>query len=156
MPLTPSLMAPGNAEEMATYYVDVFPDGKLHEILRMTMPDGTQAVITARFSIHGSDVLIVNGGPGNDTSFTEALSLTINCADQAEVDHYWNRFVGDGGQEVACGWCRDRFGVFWQVIPVQLPELLGDPDPERAARAFGAMQEMIRIDIDALRRAVEG
>lgn len=155
MSLTPSLMVPGNAEEMADYYADVFPDGKIHEILRMTMPDGSEAVITARLELNGTDLLMVNGGPDNDTTFTEAFSLTINCADQAEVDHFWNRFVGDGGQEIACGWCRDRFGLFWQVVPTGLPKLLSDPDPERAKKAFEAMQTMIKIDIDALRRAVE-
>lgn len=153
MPLTPSLLVPGTAEEMANYYADVFPDARFHEILRMTMPDGHESVITARLELNGTELLLVNGGPGNDTTFTEAFSLTINCADQVEVDHFWGRLVGDGGQEVACGWCRDKFGVFWQVIPTGLPALLSDPDPDRAKRAFEAMQTMIKIDIDAIRQA---
>lgn len=141
---------------MANYYADVFPDGEVLDIVKMPMPDGNEAVITSMVRANGTDILMVNGGPSNNTEFTEAFSLTINCEDQKEVDHFWSRFVGDGGSEVACGWCRDQFGVFWQVIPVELPQLLSNPDPEKAAKAFAAMQEMIKIDIETLKQAVEG
>lgn len=155
MALTPSLLVPGNAEEMATYYAGVFRESDEPIFVRMPMPDGSAQIITATVRLNGTEILMVNGGPDNNTEFTEAFSLTINAKDQAEVDHFWNRFVGDGGKEVACGWCRDKFGVFWQVIPVELPQALADPDPERAARAFFAMQEMIKIDIEAIKSAMD-
>jgi predicted 3-demethylubiquinone-9 3-methyltransferase (glyoxalase superfamily) len=83
------------------------------------------------------------------------MNIMINCKDQDEVDHFWNRFVGDGGKEIDCGWCNDKFGVFWQVVPVEMMHYLGDPDPERSGKAFAAMMTMKKIDINAIKAAVE-
>lgn len=154
MALVPSLLVPGTAEAMASYYVDVFPDGELLDVMRMPMPDGTQQVITASIHVNDTQLLFVNGGQGE--TFNDSFSLTIQCKDQDEVDHFWNRFVGDGGRERDCGWCEDRFGFRWQVIPVGMPRLLQDPDPERAGRAMQAMMTMRKIDINAMRAAADG
>lgn len=154
MTLVPSLLVPGTAEVMATYYADVFPDGEILDVFRAPMPDGTEQVITASIRINGTQILFVNGGQGE--TFNDSVSLTINCEGQDEVDHFWNRFVGDGGKERDCGWCEDKFGFRWQVIPVEMPRLLQDPDPERAGRAMQAMMTMQKIDINAMKAAVEG
>jgi predicted 3-demethylubiquinone-9 3-methyltransferase (glyoxalase superfamily) len=82
--------------------------------------------------------------------------MAVECADQHEVDHYWDRLIAGGGQPVQCGWLRDRFGLSWQVIPSGLAELLADPDPERCARVYAAMLDMVKLDIGALRAAAEG
>lgn len=155
MALTPSLLVPGNAEEMANYYVEVFPDGELKDIFRIPMPDGSRQTVMANIRVHGTDILLINGTPDHNTEFTEAFSLTINAQNQQDVDYFWDKFVGDGGQEVACGWCRDKFGVFWQVIPTEMPQLLQDPDPVRAAAAFTAMSNMVKIDINAVKAAMD-
>lgn len=154
MPLMPSLMVPGNAEEMAHYYADVFPDGSITNEMKMPGPDGGENYVLANVQLNGTDIMLLNGTMDHDTTFTEAFSFTINCKDQKEVDYFWDRFVGDGGAEVACGWCKDKFGFFWQVIPEEMPACLNDPDPERAGKAFAAMQEMIKIDIDAIKAAM--
>ncbi len=101
----------------------------------------------------GQPFTAINGGP--QFRFNEAVSFLIPCADQAEVDHYWEALT-DGGEEGQCGWLKDRFGVSWQVTPTELSELLGDPDPERASRATKSMLGMTKIDLDAIRAAVDG
>lgn len=154
MVLTPSLLVPGTAEEMANYYVDVFPDGELLDVLRVPMPDGTEQVVTATIRVNGTDILFVNGG--ENEAFNDSFSLTIHCQDQADVDHFWNRFVGDGGKARDCAWCEDKFGFRWQVTPVEMIALLGDPDPERAGRAMAAMMTMQKIDINAIKAAADG
>lgn len=153
MALTPSLLVAGNAEEMANYYTDVFPDGKVEGLFRAPGPDGTEVVITANIVINDTPVLIINGPA--DNKFNDSFSFVINCQDQDEVDHFWNRFVSDGGQEIACGWCKDKFGFSWQVTPVEMPELLQDPDPERAGKAMQAMMGMKKIDLAAMRAAMD-
>lgn len=153
MALTPSLLVAGTAEEMATYYTDVFPDGEISDIFRAPGPDGTDVVITANIVINESPLLIINGTDKN--TFTDAFSFVINCQDQGEVDYFWNRFVGDGGAEIACGWCKDKFGVHWQVTPVEMPQLLQDPDPERAGKAMQAMMGMKKLDLAAMKAAMD-
>lgn len=153
MSLTTSFLVPGNAQEMVDYYMDVFAGSELVDSLRIPGPDGQEMLVTAVLRMRGSDVLFINGG--EDKGFTESISLVINCESQEEVDHFWTRFVGDGGNEIACGWCNDKFGVFWQVIPVEMRSLLGDPDPERAGKAMAAMQEMYKIDIPAMKAAMD-
>lgn len=153
MALTPSLLVGGNAEELANYYVDVFPDGVVEGIFRVPGPDGEEVVVTVNVRLNDTPVLIINGpaeSPPNDS-----FSFVINCKDQAEVDHFWNRFVGDGGAEIACGWCKDKFGFFWQVTPVEMPELLQDPDPVRAGKAMQAMMQMKKLDINAMKAAMD-
>lgn len=153
MSLTLSFLVPGTVQEMIDYYQDVFTDAKLVDSLRIPGPDGAEMLVTAVLNIRGSDVLFINGG--EDRGFTESMSLVINCESQDEVDHFWNRFVGDGGKEIACGWCNDKFGVYWQVIPTEMRSLLGDPDPERAGKAMAAMGEMYKIDLPAMKAAMD-
>lgn len=150
MALMPSMLVAGKAEDMANYYADVFPDGVVENMFRSTGPDGNESVITASIRINDTPVLIINGP---DHKPNEANSFVISCKDQAEVDHFWNRFVGDGGEEGNCGWCKDKFGFSWQVVPVEMPELFGDP--ERGAKAFQAMMTMNKIDLNAIKAAMD-
>ncbi len=144
----PCLWFDGRAEEAAEYYVSVFPDSAVTQVTRG--PEGR--AMTVSFSLDGHDYVALNGGP--QFTFTEAISFQIHCADQDEVDHYWSRLT-DGGQESQCGWLKDRFGVSWQVVPVELFTLLGDPDPGRAQRATQAMLQMRKIDVATMRRAAD-
>jgi predicted 3-demethylubiquinone-9 3-methyltransferase (glyoxalase superfamily) len=142
-------------EAAANYYASIFADSKIGRITRYTEagsgPAG--AVVTVEFELNGQKFLALNGGP--QYTFNEAISLTIACADQEEVDYYWSR-LAEGGQEVACGWVRDRYGLFWQVVPAVLPDMIADPDPEKARRAFEAMFTMTKLDIAALQKAYAG
>ena len=108
--------------------------------------------MTVSFELDGQRLAALNGGP--DFSFTEAVSFQVACADQDEVDHYWNA-LSEGGEEGPCGWLKDRFGLSWQIVPNALPRLLGDPDPERAQRVMAAMLKMKKIEIAELERAAE-
>ena len=106
------------------------------------------------FELFGQRFTGINGGP--EFPQTEAVSFLVPCADQAEVDHYWEALLAGGGQESQCGWLKDRFGVSWQVVPDGMDDVFADPDPERAQRAMQAMLSMVKIDIEALRRAADG
>jgi len=109
--------------------------------------------MTVEFELDGQRFVGINGGP--EFPFTEAISLQIDCADQGEVDHYWDRLT-DGGEEVQCGWLRDRYGVSWQVVPQGMEELFRDPDKDRAQRAMQAMLGMKKLDVAALQAAADG
>jgi predicted 3-demethylubiquinone-9 3-methyltransferase (glyoxalase superfamily) len=152
--IVPCLWFDGQAVEAADLYTSVFPDSKVLAVTRygpdMPVPEGT--VMTVNFTLDGTEFVGLNGGP--QFPFTEAISFQIHCADQAEVDHYWSR-LSEGGQEVECGWLKDRFGVSWQVVPTALIELMNDPDGGRAERATQAMLRMRKIDIAELRRAAD-
>jgi predicted 3-demethylubiquinone-9 3-methyltransferase (glyoxalase superfamily) len=143
-------------EEAAEFYCSLFPDSKITGVQRYgeagPRPAGTAMVVT--FQLDGRPFAALNGGP--EFKFSEAVSLMIECADQEEVDRYWDAFVGGGGQESDCGWCKDRYGFSWQVVPRRLQELLGDPDPGRAQRAMAAMLQMKKIDVAALEAAADG
>ena len=152
MSLTPSFLVSGAAEDMASYYTDVFPDGEVIDIFRAPMGEGDPVVITASIRVAGTDILIINGP---DHTPNESFSFVVNCKDQDEVDYYWSRFVGDGGQEGMCGWCKDKFGFSWQVTPVEMPQLLGDPDPVRAGKAMQAMMTMRKLDLNAMKAAMD-
>src|SRR5690606_4131220 len=108
-------------------------------------------VLTVSFEIEGLQVTGINAGP--EFPFTDAVSLSIDCKDQAEVDYYWRKLALEGGTEVQCGWCKDRFGFSWQVVPRRLVELQADPDPAVRARVTGAMLQMVKLDIAALEKA---
>jgi predicted 3-demethylubiquinone-9 3-methyltransferase (glyoxalase superfamily) len=142
-------------EAAANYYTSIFADSKIGRITRYTeagpRPAGT--VVTVEFELNGQKFLALNGGPQH--TFNEAISLTITCTDQDEVDYYWNR-LAEGGQEVACGWVKDRYGLFWQVVPAVLPDMIADPDPEKARRVNEAMFTMTKLDIAALQKAYAG
>ncbi|MFA7249990.1 MAG: VOC family protein [Dehalococcoidia bacterium] len=148
------------AEEAARFYTGIFRDSRLGAIARY--PDAGReihgkppgSVMTVEFELNGQPLVALNGGP--NFTFNEALSLEVDCADQAEVDYYWDR-LSEGGDPGAqqCGWLKDRFGVSWQVVPRALQELLNDPDRAKSERAFEAMLQMKKLDIQALHRAIE-
>lgn len=153
--LTTCLWFDTQAEEAAQFYCDVFPDSKIigRQLYGESGPRPAGMVMTVEFSLRGQRFVGLNGGP--EFCFDEAISFQIGCADQEEVDHYWGRLT-EGGEVSQCGWCKDRFGVSWQVVPTALPELLGDPDPGRAERAMTAMLGMSKLDVAALRQAADG
>jgi predicted 3-demethylubiquinone-9 3-methyltransferase (glyoxalase superfamily) len=137
-------------EEAMRFYTSVFKNSKMGELMRG--PDGK--VMGGTFTLEGVEFMGLNGGP--QFTFTEAISLFVDCKDQKEVDEFWAKLTADGGEESQCGWLKDKFGLSWQIIPSALPELLGDKDPTRAKRALEAMLTMRKIDIAALRRAADG
>ena len=142
-------------EAAANYYASIFADSKIGRITRYTEagPGPAGAVVTVEFEVNGQKFLALNGGP--QYTFNAAISFVISCADQDEVDYYWSR-LAEGGQEVACGWVTDRYGVSWQVVPAVLADLMADPDPVKAARVAGAMLTMTKLDIAALQKAYAG
>ena len=152
--LQPCLWFDRDAEEAARFYADTFPDSRIGDVMRAPgdYPAGHEGdVLTVEMTILGMPFVLLNGGP--QFRFNESVSFQIATEDQAETDRYWNAITGNGGEESMCGWCRDRFGLWWQVTPKRLTELVtGGGDA--AARAFAAMMTMKKIDIDALDRAV--
>jgi predicted 3-demethylubiquinone-9 3-methyltransferase (glyoxalase superfamily) len=152
---TTCLWFDGRAEEVAQHYTSIFRDGKIGLVSRYTEagPGTAGEVLAVQFEINGQRFMGLNGGP--QYTFSPAISFQVHCRDQEEVDYYWER-LGEGGQEVACGWVTDKFGVSWQVVPDALVEMISDPDPEKATRATQAMLSMTKFDIAALRRAYEG
>ncbi|MFC9820391.1 VOC family protein [Streptomyces erythrochromogenes] len=152
---TTCLWFDGEAEAAADYYLSVFKDGRLGRIARYTEanPEQEGSVMTVEFEINGQRFVGLNGGP--QFRFTEAISFQIDCADESEADYYYDALTSDGGQESACGWVKDRFGVSWQVVPPGAVELVSDPDPKRAARAMAAMMKMKKLDVAEMRRAAD-
>ncbi|MGO4448539.1 VOC family protein [Phyllobacterium sp. TAF24] len=138
------------AEEAANFYVSLFKDSKIVDILR---PAGSERALTVVFQLGGQEIVALNGGP--QYKFTEAISLTIDCASQEEVDYFWEK-LSAGGEERACGWLKDKYGLFWQVVPSRMIELLQDKDPGRAQRAMNAMMQMVKIDIATIEKAADG
>ncbi|GGQ53207.1 VOC family protein [Streptomyces althioticus] len=154
---TTCLWFDGQAEEAAQFYVSVFDGSKLGEVVRNTgaTPGGEDGtVLTVEFTANGQKFVALNGGP--EFRFTEAISFQLDCDDQAEIDHYWEKLVEGGGEHGPCGWLKDRFGVSWQVNAKRLTEMIGDPDREKADRAFKAMMTMGKLDIAELERAYAG
>ncbi|MFC9294912.1 VOC family protein [Streptomyces sp. NPDC057011] len=153
---TTCLWFDGNAEEAAHHYVSVFKDGRIGRIGRYTDagPGRAGSVMIVEFEINGQKFTGLNGGP--QFPFTEAVSFQIHCADEPEADYYYDALTRDGGQESACGWVKDKFGLSWQVIPPGAIDLVSDPDPERAARATAAMMKMKKLDVAEMRRAADG
>lgn len=155
--ISPCLWFDGNAEEAARFYTSLFPNSRITSIDRSPgeSPSGpADMVMTVNFTIDGRSFIGLNGGP--DFKFNEAISLSIDCADQAEVDRYWDALTADGGEESVCGWLKDKYGVSWQVVPRRLIELTTGPDREAAARAFEAMLKMVKIDVAEIERAARG
>lgn len=146
-----------DAEAAARFYASVFPNSSVGAVMRAPgdFPDGKQGdVLTVEFTVLGIPCVGLNGGPAFKHS--EAFSFQVSTADQAETDRYWNAIVGNGGQESACGWCKDKWGVSWQITPAALIEAVTDPDRAAAKRAFDAMMKMNRIDIAAIEAARRG
>jgi predicted 3-demethylubiquinone-9 3-methyltransferase (glyoxalase superfamily) len=148
--MTPSLWFDADLEEAISLYSSIFPDAKTHSMLRG--PDG--AVFTAEFELAGQRFKGLNGGPR--FPFTEAISITVECEDQDEVDHHWAALTADGGEPGQCGWLKDKFGLSWQIVPVELLDMVSHGSPEQVGRAMGALQTMTKLDVAALRAAYEG
>ena len=147
----------GGAEEAARFYAATFPDSSVGAVHRAPgdFPAGKKDdVLTVEFSVMGIPCLGLNGGPAFKHS--EAFSFQVATADQAETDRYWNAIVGNGGQEGDCGWCKDRWGLSWQITPIALWKAITDPDPAAAKRAFDTMMQMRKIDIAAIEAAHRG
>jgi 2-polyprenyl-6-hydroxyphenyl methylase/3-demethylubiquinone-9 3-methyltransferase len=147
----------GSALDAATFYAATFPDSEVKAVHRAPgdYPSGKQGdVLTVEFSVLGIPCLGLNGGPAFQHS--EAFSFQVATEDQAETDRYWNAIVNNGGQESACGWCKDRWGLSWQITPRVLAEAIGDPDRVAAKRAFEAMMNMRKIDVAAIEAARRG
>lgn len=147
----------GTALEAATFYAMTFPDSKVNAVhlAPADYPSGKQGdVLTVEFTVLGIPCLGLNGGP--IFAHTEAFSFQVHTDDQAETDRYWNAIVGNGGQESACGWCRDKWGLSWQITPRVLTDAVTHTDPGTAKRAFEAMMTMTKIDIAAIKAAVAG
>jgi predicted 3-demethylubiquinone-9 3-methyltransferase (glyoxalase superfamily) len=147
----------GDAEEAARFYAETFPDSAVGEIYRAPgdFPSGKKGdVLNVWFTVLGIPCLGLNGGPG--IKHTEAFSFQVATADQAETDRYWNAIISNGGQESACGWCKDKWGLSWQITPLALTRAIGDPDPKAAKRAFDAMMTMSKIDIARIESARRG
>ncbi len=146
-----------DAEEAARFYAKTFPDSSVGAVHRAPgdFPSGKQGdVLMVEFSVMGIPCLGLNGGP--EFKHNEAFSFQVATADQAETDRYWNAIVGNGGQESACSWCKDKWGVSWQITPVALLKGITDPDRAAAKRVFDAMMKMGKIDIAAIEAARRG
>src|SRR5438309_2487058 len=156
--ITPFLWFDHQAEEAAKFYVSIFKNSRITSVARYDdeaaqasgRPKGS--VMTVAFELDGQEFTALNGGPLFE--FTEAISLVVNCETQEEVDHFWEK-LSAGGQEVQCGWLKDRFGVSWQVVPTVLSEMLQDKDAQKAKRVMSAMLKMKKLDIAELKRAYE-
>jgi predicted 3-demethylubiquinone-9 3-methyltransferase (glyoxalase superfamily) len=153
--ITPFLWFNGQAEEAARFYVSLFDDSAVTQVVRYgpAGPGPEGAVMTVSFRLAGQSFVALNGGP--QFSFTEAVSFVINCHTQAEIDTLWTA-LSAGGAAGPCGWLKDRYGLSWQVVPAKLPELLGGPDAESAARVMQALCGMQKIDLETLRQAHVG
>jgi predicted 3-demethylubiquinone-9 3-methyltransferase (glyoxalase superfamily) len=154
--ITPNLWFDTEGEEAAKFYTSVFPNSEIRNVSYYgeagPRPAGT--VLTVEFVLDGQPYTALNGGP--EFTFSEAISLMVECADQAEIDYYWDK-LSAGGEESQCGWLKDKFGVSWQIAPAAvLAELFNDPDQARATRAMRAMLGMKKLDIAALRAAADG
>ena len=153
--ISPFLWFDTQAEEAMNFYVSIFPNAKVGNVARYgdAGPGPKGSVMVASFDLEGVHFTALNGGPV--VSFNHAISLLIDCKDQAEVDHYWDR-LGDGGTIQQCGWVTDKFGVTWQVVPEALPRLLSDPDSAKANRVMQAMLQMSKIVVADLEKAHAG
>lgn len=159
--ITPNLWFDNQAEDAARFYTSVFKNAALGNISYYSAegqevhgrPPGS--VMTVEFVLEGQSFVALNGGP--QFTFNEAISLMINCTTQEEIDYYWEQLTPGGDDKAqACGWLKDRFGVSWQVTPIQLDELLRDPDRQKAGRVMQSMLKMKKLDLNALQRAADG
>jgi predicted 3-demethylubiquinone-9 3-methyltransferase (glyoxalase superfamily) len=151
--ITTFLWFDNNAEEAANFYVSVFKNSRILETSHYTEigPGPKGSVMTISFELDGQQFTALNGGP--QFKFTEAISLVVNCTSQEEVDYYWNKLSGEGGQEVECGWVKDKYGLFWQIVPEKLMQLLTQGDPATVNRVMQAMMQMKKLDIKKLEQA---
>ncbi|HMI87029.1 MAG TPA: VOC family protein [Polyangiaceae bacterium] len=153
--ITPFLWFNGNAEEAMNFYVSVIPNSKIIGLTRVgeAGPRPKGSVLTANFQLNGVEFVALNGGP--QFKFTEAVSFVINCETQEEVDRFWEK-LSEGGKKGECGWLKDKYGLSWQITPVQMMQMLNDKDQQKAGRAMSAMMKMQKLDLNELKRAFEG
>ncbi|WP_432033405.1 VOC family protein [Streptomyces antibioticus] len=153
---TTCLWFDGQAEEAAHHYVSIFKNSRIGDVTRYTEagPGPAGTVLTVEFTANGQKFVALNGGP--EFRFNEAISFQIGCADQAEIDFYWDRLLDGGGEPGPCGWLKDKYGVSWQVVPTALMEMITSGEPEKGARAMKAMLGMGKLDLAALRSAYDG
>ena len=153
--ITPFLWFDGNAEEAVNFYTSIFKDGRIVSLERYPdeFEDMRGKVLTAVFELNGQELMAIDGGP--QFKFNEAISLYVDCESHEEVDNYWNK-LAEGGEILMCGWLKDKYGVTWQIIPKQLPEMLRDTDHARAKRVMDTMMQMKKIELPELQRAYDG
>jgi predicted 3-demethylubiquinone-9 3-methyltransferase (glyoxalase superfamily) len=153
--ISPFLWFDNNAEEAMNFYLSIFRNSK--KIMVAHNPPGAPgpegAFLVATIQLEGQEIILMDGGPGHP--LTDAISLTVNCESQEEVDYYWNKLLAGGGNEIQCGWLKDKFGLYWQITPIMLPRLLSDPDRVKAGRVMQAMMKMIKLDIAVLNSAAD-
>jgi predicted 3-demethylubiquinone-9 3-methyltransferase (glyoxalase superfamily) len=158
--ITPSLWFDHQAEEAAKFYTSIFKNSKAGRILRYSEQAAEKtgrpigSVLTIEFEIESQKFVALNGGPL--FKFNESISFVVNCETQEEVDYFWEKLTADGGEESACGWLKDKFGVSWQIVPTVLIDMLHDKDSEKSERVTNAMLQMQKIDISKLKTAYEG
>lgn len=155
--IMPSFWYAKEAEEAAELYVSLFPNSRINRVTRMPSesPAGPpESVVVVEFTLDGQSFSAMSAGPLDP--FNHAVSFTINCADQAEVDHYWDGFLAAGGSPEQYGWLRDRFGLCWQIVPSAMAEMMASPDREAAKRATDAMLKMVKLDVAQLQAAFDG
>lgn len=155
--ITPSLWYAKEAEQAATFYASVFPDSRVDRVtsLPADSPSGPAgSVKVVEFTLCGQPFMAMSAGPHHE--FNDAISFTVHCDTQAEIDRYWNAILEAGGKAVACGWINDRWGVRWQITPTVLGKMMSDPDKAKAKRAAEAMLTMVKLDIAKLTAAFEG
>jgi predicted 3-demethylubiquinone-9 3-methyltransferase (glyoxalase superfamily) len=154
----PCLWFERDAEEAATFYTSLLPDSRIDKVWRSPAetPSGPEGmVLLVDFTLAGQKLQILAGGPQPEFKFNEAISIVIECEDQAETDRLWDTLTADGGEPGPCGWLKDRWGLSWQIVPKRMNELMDDPNPDRARRAMQAMLKMGKIDIAELERAAD-
>jgi len=153
--ITPCLWFDTQAEEAARFYTSVFTNSKIGNISYysdgMPLPKGT--VLTVTFTLDGQEFMALNGGP--EFKFNEAVSFMVNCETQDEIDYYWDKLTA-GGQEVQCGWLKDRYGVSWQIVPAAIATMISGKDPARTSRVMQALMKMVKLDIGQLQQAYDG
>jgi predicted 3-demethylubiquinone-9 3-methyltransferase (glyoxalase superfamily) len=153
--ITPFLWFNNNAEQAMDFYTSVFKNSKIVSVSRYgdAGPDPKGTVMVGKFEIEGQEFMALNGGPM--FTFTEAISLVVNCETQAEVDYFWDR-LGAGGTIQQCGWLKDKFGLSWQIVPTALGELMAKASPEQSNRVMQAVLKMVKLDIATLQKAFDG
>lgn len=157
--ITPFLWFDDQVEEAVNFYTSIFKESKIGRIFRYTEEAAEKtgrpvgSVLTIEFEIQGQKFVALNGGPM--FKFNESVSFVVNCETQEEVDYFWGKLTSDGGEESACGWLRDKFGLSWQIVPTVLIDMLHDDDHEKSGRVMQTMLQMKKIDIKRLKDACE-
>ncbi len=153
--ISPFLWFDNNGEEAMNYYLSIFKNSKTIRVAQNPQgaPGPEGAFLVATIELEGQEITLMNGGPGHP--LTDAISLTVNCESQEEVDYYWSKLLAGGGKEINCGWLKDKFGLYWQITPIVLIQLLSDKDKAKAGRVMQAMMKMIKLDISVLKAAAD-